>query len=145
MKSFVISLAIFFSTGAQAKIHMVKMLNTGKDGVMAFEPGFIKASVGDTINFIPTDSSHATNSILTPNKGVTWNGQLNKKVTVTMNKEGVYIYECQPHSLMGMVGVIQVGKPHNLETAKKFAQEYSKKIVLPANKSRLEKYLSKVN
>ncbi len=36
-----------------------------------------------------------------------------KRFTVKFTKEGVYGYKCLPHLGMGMVGVIQVGKPGN--------------------------------
>ncbi|MCJ8276426.1 MAG: pseudoazurin [Bdellovibrionales bacterium] len=127
-----------------AKVHNIKMLNAGKEGAMVFEPSFVKANIGDTVNFIPTDASHGSISALTPKGGNSWKGELNKKVTTKMTKEGVYIYECQPHSMMGMVGVIQVGKATNLKEAKEFAKTYANKIVLPMNKKRLDNYLSKV-
>ena len=38
--------------------------------------------------------------------------------TVTLDKEGVYGVKCSPHYGMGMVALIEVGKPVNLDEAK---------------------------
>ena len=38
--------------------HEVKMLDNGKGGGMVFEPGFLKAEVGDTVTFVPTNKGH---------------------------------------------------------------------------------------
>lgn len=122
--------------------HEVKMLNSGKDGSMAFEPGFLKVSAGDTVKFVPTDASHNASSTVTPEGGVTWKGAIGKEVTVKMDKEGVYVYVCDPHSIMAMVGVIQVGKAVNLEAATKAAKGLSAKFVM--SKDRLDKYMAQV-
>lgn len=44
--------------------------------------------------------------------------------------------------MMGMVGVVLVGRPVNLEAAKRSAKEESSKLVL--NKDRLEKELAQI-
>ncbi|MEM7645931.1 MAG: pseudoazurin [Pseudomonadota bacterium] len=118
------------------------MLNAGKEGAMVFEPGFVQANVGDVVEFIPSDLSHGSQSIFVPKGAKVWQGTLNKKVSTTLGAEGVYIYECNPHSMMGMVGVIQVGKAKNLSEAKKVAAKISKKFAL--NKNRLLNYMAKI-
>ena len=48
---------------SNAAVHTVKMLNSGADGFMVFEPAVMKISVGDTINFEATDMAHNSASI----------------------------------------------------------------------------------
>ncbi|QFT56438.1 Pseudoazurin precursor [Microbulbifer sp. THAF38] len=130
---------VMASTSALAADHEVKMLNQGKDGMMTFEPAFLNVAVGDTVTFLPTDMAHNSRSVLSPADGDSWNGSMGEKVSVTLNKEGVYLYQCDPHLPLGMVGVIQVGQAGNLEDAKKHAQGMSERIAV--NKERLSQYL----
>ncbi|MET3660379.1 pseudoazurin [Aquamicrobium ahrensii] len=114
-----IGLAMPFSVFAAD--HEVKMLNKGSDGTpMVFEPLVVKAEPGDTITFIPTDKSHNSASMKDglPEGAETWKGKTNEQVTVTVNAEGVYMYQCTPHLGMGMIGAIVVGQPANLEAVK---------------------------
>lgn len=127
---------------ANAAEHEVKMLNTGKDGTMVFEPGFLKVAKGDTVKFVPTDLGHNSVSTHVPDGGPTWQGEMNKAVSVTLNTEGVYVYLCVPHTVMAMAGVIQVGAPTNLDAAKASAKELSSKFVIA--KDRLDKYMAQV-
>lgn len=103
----------------QAADHTVKMLNTGKDGSMVFEPAFVKVALGDTVTFTPTQvGAHYSASLLMPAGATAWRGAPDKELKVKIEKEGVYLYACEPHKVMGMVGVIQAGKPVNLAAAK---------------------------
>ena len=107
---FVMSLSLF-SLFVSAANHEVKMLNRGAEGFMVFEPAVLKAAVGDTVTFKATDMAHNSASIdgMIPEGANPWNSAMSQDVTVTVNKEGVYVYQCTPHSMMAMVGVIQVG------------------------------------
>ncbi|PWK55618.1 pseudoazurin [Silicimonas algicola] len=102
---------------AAAETYTVEMLNRGEAGAMVFEPAFLQAQPGDTITFVPTDRSHnsATIGELLPEGAEPWDGAINEEVTVTLTEEGLYAYQCDPHAAMGMVGLIQVGAPTNLE------------------------------
>lgn len=142
-----IKITLFLSTFviasfAQSKNVDIKMLSTGKAGAMVFEPDYIKVDKGDTVTFIPTNPSHAAQSVYTPEGANTWKGKIDEKITVKMSKDGVYIYECEPHAAMAMVGVIQVGASSNMNAAKKFASTYEKKFIL--NKTRLQDAMKKV-
>ena len=122
--------------------HEVKMLNMSSEGSMVFEPPVLKVSVGDTIHFKSVDLSHNSASIagMIPDGASSWSGGMNQDISVTLNTEGVYVYQCDPHAMMAMVGVIQVGNPVNLEAVK--AQAGSKKSGFVMNQSRLDDYLS---
>lgn len=142
-KRLILTLAFLALPAAvEAKTIEVKMLNNSKSGIMVFEPGYVKADPGDTIKFIPTDLSHSSSSALIPTGASPWVGKLNKPVSVTLKKDGVYIFKCDPHVPMAMVGVVQVGKPVNLDAAKAEAKTMAAKFAM--NKDRLEKYLAQV-
>lgn len=134
--------SLFFSSTLLAADHTVAMKNAGADGPMIFEPGVIKVAVGDTVTFEPVDMSHNSESIagLIPEGATSWKGDMNKPVTITVDKEGVYVYQCLPHVMMAMVGVIVAGEASNLETIKKNAASLTAKFAM--NKDRLDKYLA---
>lgn len=130
-----------FTLPAHAAEHIVKMLNTGKDGAMVFEPAFVKAAVGDTVVFSPTDkAAHNSASLLLPAGAKPWKGAPDTEVKVKLEKEGVYLYACEPHKVMGMVGVIQAGKPVNLAEAKAAAAKESATFAI--GKDRFDKALA---
>ena len=105
--------------GAWAAEHEVQMLNKGEKGVMVFEPDFIQAAPGDTIRFIPTNKTHNAESIpaMMPEGAEPFKGKVNEEITITVTQEGVYGIKCQPHYAMGMVVLVVVGNPVNLEEA----------------------------
>ena len=143
MKKFVMLVgSMLLVTGVSSAEHQIKMLNSGKDGIMAFEPGFIHAAKGDTVKFIKTDPSHNSSSFFIPKGASAWKGKMDEEIVVKLDSEGVYMYQCDPHKSMAMVGVIQVGKPVNLDDAKKEAAAYSKTLIM--NKDRLAKYIDQV-
>ena len=47
---------------------------------------------------------------------------------VTLTEEGVYLYSCPPHMMMGVVGVLQVGKATNLATVKEKAPGHARRM-----------------
>jgi len=131
------------ATSASAADIEVKMLdNSPTDGIFTFEPAFVKANVNDTIVFIPSNPAHNSSSLLTPPNAQAWKGPYNKEYRVKLEKEGVYLYVCDAHRKMGMVGVVQVGKADNLEDARKKATEESATMAM--NKDRFAKALEKV-
>ena len=124
--------------------HEVKMLNSGADGIMVFEPAVIKISKGDTVNFVATDMSHNSASLdgMIPAGANSWNGALSQDISITFTEEGVYVYQCTPHAMMAMVGVIQVGDAVNLDAVK--AEASQKKSIFVSNTDRLDEYLSQL-
>lgn len=134
--------ALALPLASMAADHEIKMLNQGTDGVMVFEPGFLKVNPGDTVTFVPTDPGHDSVSDAVPEGAEGWRGGIGEEVKVTLDKEGVYLYKCEPHLALGMVGVIQVGKPVNMEEIQLAAETLNSAIA--TNKDRLEKYLSQV-
>jgi pseudoazurin len=100
------------------------MLNRGAAGVMVFEPSMVKIAPGDTVHFIATDKGHDVMSVdgMVPNGAQPFEGKLGEDLTVTFTVPGVYGFKCKPHYGMGMVGVVVIGDPVNLDQAKAVKQ-----------------------
>lgn len=143
MKNIVLFLLLSFSSIAFSAEHEIKMLNFGSEGGMVFEPGFLKVNVGDKVNFVAVDISHNTESVegLIPAGATSWKGDINENVSVVIDKEGVYVYQCTPHIILGMVGVIQAGEPVNKDAV----MANIGKITIAVNSERLTNYLAQVN
>lgn len=132
------------SSFVMAAEHKVEMRNKGESGTMVFEPAVLKAEVGDTIHFVPTDMGHNSQIVegMAPEGATSWKGKMNKPVSVTLDKEGVYVYSCRPHEIMAMVGVIVAGDPVNLADIKTKAESLQSKFM--TNKKRLAGYLDQI-
>ena len=118
---FLISFFLVIAFASEAKVYEVKMLNKDSTGqTMVFEPSFLKIEKGDSVKFLPTDKSHSVQSLKegTPAGVAEWKGGMNKEITVKFDQEGVHVFKCLPHFVMGMVGAVQVGAPKNLAQIK---------------------------
>ena len=124
--------------------HIVNMLNSGEGGQMIFEPAVIKVSKGDTIHFKLIDMAHNSASIdgMIPTGAAPWAGELNKDISVTLDTEGVYVYQCDPHVMMAMIGVIQVGEAVNINEIKEASKNLKGSFVM--NSERIDSYLSQL-
>ena len=130
---------------AHAADYEVQMLNSGSEGFMVFEPAVLSVEIGDTVTFVATDMAHNSASIagMIPAGAAAWSGDLSKDIAVTFEKPGVYAYECTPHAMMAMGGVINVGQgAANLAAVKGAAA--GKKESFVTNKDRLDNYLAQV-
>lgn len=111
--------AALFASVAAAETFEVRMLNKGEDGSMVFEPAFVAAQPGDTITFIPSSKGHNAETIkgMFPEGFDKFKSKIGKEFSITLDLEGLYGIKCTPHYGMGMVALIQVGEPVNLELA----------------------------
>ena len=144
MKNMLLAIGIGFLTMVAAMVNAaeieVKMLNKGGDGQkMVFEPALIRANVGDTITFLPTDKGHMAASM----KGMMadggkFKGKTNKPVSYVVTAEGLYGVKCTPHMANGMVAIIAVGDSFDKEAFLK-SGKVSKKA-----KGRLESILDQL-
>jgi pseudoazurin len=132
---------VVLSAGSE---HIVKMLNSGDGGNMIFEPAVIKVSKGDTIHFKAVDMAHNSATIegMIPAGASAWASALSQDVSITLDAEGVYVYQCDPHAMMAMVGVIQVGEAVNMSEIKASAEQYKSNFMM--NASRLSGYLDQL-
>ena len=136
---------VLLSSFISAENYDVKMVNADASGqLMIFDPPFVKANVGDTVTFLPTDLLHNSQSVpgLVPSSANPWNGAMNEKITIKLDVEGVYVYQCTPHIALGMIGVIQVGNPINIDDIKNSISSLESMIVM--NKERVQEYLEQV-
>jgi pseudoazurin len=122
--------AVFAGTAGAAEFE-VKMLNKGEKGAMVFEPDFVIAAPGDTIRFVPTDKGHNAETIkgMVPDGAEPFKSKFGEELVVTLDKQGVYGVKCAPHYGMGMVALIRVGEPANIEAAQAVKQPGKAKTV----------------
>ena len=87
-----------------------------------FKPDTIYISPGDTVQWMNM-TSHNTASVegLIPEGAKHWQSKLGENLQIKLDVEGIYAYVCQPHIGFGMVGVIVVGKPTNLDEVMAYA------------------------
>ncbi len=135
---------VILSGAALAESHEVQMLNTGSDGVMVFEPAVLSINPGDSVTFKATNPGHNSESMqgMMPEGAEGWQGGMGQEVTVTFDQDGVYVYQCTPHLMMAMVGVIKVGSGSNLEAIKTAAID--KKAAFMVAQDRLDGYLNQL-
>ena len=143
MKNLILYVVLIWSFAVSSEEYEVKMLNFGNDGSMVFEPGFLKVNVGDTVHFKSVDMAHNSESStgLIPVNASGWKGNINEDISITLTEEGVYVYQCTPHLILGMVGVIQVGSPTNIDQIK----ENLGSLTFAVNAERLQGYIDQVN
>ena len=125
---------------AVAAEHVIEMLNKDDAGnKMVFKPAFLKVEPGDTVKFVPTDKGHNAESVpkIWPEGVEQVKGKFGAEVVFKAEKDGLYVFKCLPHYGMGMVALIQVGKPVNLEQVKGF-------IATGLSKQRFEEEMKKV-
>ena len=135
---------LILSGAALAESYEVQMLNTGPDGVMVFEPAVLSINPGDSVTFKATNPGHNSESMagMKPEGAEGWQGGMGQEVTVTFDQDGVYVYQCTPHLMMAMVGVIKVGSGSNLEAIK--AAAIDKKAAFMMAQDRLDGYLNQL-
>ena len=133
-----------YTLSAFSQDHIVKMLNAGKEGMMVFEPAVLSIKKGDTVKFVATDVAHNSSSVegMIPEGAQPWVGPMNQDIEVTLTEEGVYVYQCTPHNMMAMIGVIKVETTSNLDSIKEKAEVYKKTFLM--NQERLDDYLSRI-
>lgn len=128
---------------AFAKTYEVKMLNVGQNGdTMVFEPAFLRIEPGDSVTFVPTTKGHWAKSVVVPDGASQFEGKINQQMSVSFEKEGVYVYVCPPHQIMNMTGIIQVGKAVNAKEVKEALPTLERRAV--SNKGRLSEYAKKI-
>ena len=86
MKKLTTLLTLFLLTiPAMAEEHIVKMLNSGKDGMMVFEPAVVSVNIGDTVKFEATDMAHNSASVpgMIPAGAKPWMGRMSQDISIT--------------------------------------------------------------
>ena len=106
-----ILVTILISFSVSSKELVIEMLNKRDDGEkMVYSEDISKIAVGDTIKWIPTNKGHNVEFIAGPEgASLPKKSGLNKEVSMTFDKPGVYLYVCTPHKVMGMIAMVVVG------------------------------------
>ncbi|HEV7163932.1 MAG: pseudoazurin [Gammaproteobacteria bacterium] len=138
-----IASSLLFGASLYAADHVIQELNNGPDGAFVYGPSYLLIQPGDTVTFQPTDQGHNSESVFMPEGATPWKSDISQPLTVTFTKPGVYIYQCTPHNLFGMVGVIVVGSPVNAEAAQKAAAAIEKKQIM--NQGRITAIMKNVH
>ena len=126
--------------GAEYTIDAVTTDANGE--MMVFNPGYLKVEVGDTVTFKPSDASHNAESFVSPSAESAFITAMGETARVTFSQEGVYLYKCTPHFVLGMVGVIQVGEAVNKEDA--IALWKPMEPAMAMNQDRMAYYLDQI-
>lgn len=129
---------------ALAEGHEVRSVSHRNYESMFFDPPFLRAEPGDSVAFVVTDFDHQPQSVFVPAGAGHWTAEKGKSITVRFNHEGLYVYDCAYHNVMGMAGVILVGRAVNLEEARLFFEQYRKKT-FAMNKDRLDPVWDSMN
>ena len=97
------------------------------------------------VTFKAADAGHNSASIdgMIPPGAQPWDGGMSQDITITLTEEGTYVYQCTPHLMMAMVGVITVGDLNrNFEEIEKVAAD--KKSAFVMEQGRLDSYLQRL-
>ena len=125
------------------KTYTVKMLNEGSSGAMVFEPDFIKINTCDSINFEMTDAGHNAVTIAAPKDSLPFDTQYKPSTTVQFDTKGLYLYQCSPHAMMAMAGLIQVSDSSNKSEIETAIQKFESAVMIPGVKTRISDLLRK--
>ncbi len=115
------------SAGSERESHTVIARST------AFDPVAVKINPGDSVRWtnMGGHNVHFEKGNI-PEGAEPYQSQLGDNVSRTYEKEGIYLYKCDPHFAMGMVGAIIVGEPKNLEQVEQNAKGMYKRALAKA-------------
>ena len=144
MKKLLSTVAIMasLSVPAFAEDMTIEMLNKRDDGAkMVYSEDIARIDVGDTITWTPNSKGHNVEFIAGPDSAeLPKKSKLSKKVTLSFDVPGVYLYQCTPHKSMGMIGLVVIdGNTNNKDAIA------ANKKVKGKSKKKLDKLISELN
>lgn len=111
---------LFFATGLLVSNTTIsaETFTITAEGI-SMNPLVVSIQPGDTVSWTGMNV-HNTMSVdaLLPPDSVGWESTIGEDFQHTFIDEGIYIYQCKPHSNLGMGGAIIVGEPVNLQAIK---------------------------
>ncbi len=125
------------SMEGEFKTHEVKMLNEGSSGSMVFEPAYIKINTCDSIIFEMTDAGHNAETVAAPEGSIPFNTEYKQSTTIQFDTNGLYLYQCAPHAMMAMAGIIQVADTNNIEQMSTEIEKFESNVMISNVKSRI--------
>jgi pseudoazurin len=126
-----------FSSTSQAEGHEIHGIDNRNYEFMFFEPSFLQVDPGDQVTFVVRHFDHKPRSVFVPEGAEPWEANQGESITVTLEQEGVYVFDCFYHNVQGMAGVLVVGNPVNLDEARRFFARYKEEI-FAMNRDRLD-------
>ena len=101
-----------------------------EDDTFSIEVVYI--DVGDTIKWIPKNEGHNVEFLGGPNmSSLPDSSEVDAFHSITFDAPGVYLYHCEPHGNMGMLGLVIVGNDlHNLKEIEKIKLSSTAEAVL---------------
>ncbi len=104
-------------------------------GATNFNPLHLFIKPGDTVKWTNM-TIHDTQSMdgLIPEGAEPWKSNIGQELAITLDKEGVYIYKCNPHYPNGMVGAIIVGEANNMDQIESNAKGREKGVIFKLKK-----------
>ena len=117
--------------------HEVKMLNANSSGAMVFEPSFIRINTCDSINFEMVDAGHNAETVAAPEGSIAFNTMYKESTVIQFDTNGLYLYQCAPHAMMAMAGIIEVGDSNNLDQMKSEIEKFESNVMIPEVKTRM--------
>ena len=125
-----VAVMVALTSSAFAEDTTVEMLNKRDDGAqMVYSEDITRIDVGDTVTWVPTSKGHNVEIIAGPDG---WDApkksKLSKEVAITFDTPGVYLYQCTPHTTMGMIAIVVVGEGDNDVSGAKVRGKSKKKL-----------------
>ena len=100
---------IVISNSAYAKTIQIAFT---EDDTFSKEVAYI--DVGDTIEWLPKNEGHNVKFLGGPNiSSLPQSSEVDAFHSITFETTGVYLYHCEPHGNMGMLGLVIVGNDFN--------------------------------
>ena len=84
---------------------------------LKYKPFIVKISPGDSVRW-KNMSIHNVHMMYVPKGADAFKTKIGKNFSHKFTKQGIYVYQCDPHISYGMGGVVIVGKPVNLDALK---------------------------
>jgi pseudoazurin len=82
-----------------------------------FDAMIVNIASGDTVDWTNMDI-HNVDFVFQPDGAEVFKSVIGQDVSRTFTKEGIYLYQCDPHIGLGMGGAVIVGKPTNIDALK---------------------------
>lgn len=133
------ALVILFATLAMPTDSLAEVIQIEFTQFDTYSMEVIHIEVGDTVEWLPTNKGHNVEFLAGPDMAaLPARSIINEPRSILFKKPGVYLYGCTPHSNIGMLGLIVVGKDfHNLENIRgvelsKVSKSVLKKLIKKA-------------
>ena len=101
----------------------IDMLNAKDGDKFVFSQKFTKVAKGDTVTFKAAKPGHNAEFVPGgfPKGAEEFHGQVSEDVSYTFSAPGLYLIRCAPHYGLGIVAVVEVDAPVNLDQIKQLS------------------------